>query len=207
MCFRHEIFLHVYLDDVQESCMTILSSSKRVLHILLNRGSSQLSSSSAFMRTLEPNTNLVISLKQSSIVSTDIFIKTMLGIGLVIVITLSSTSDGEQSFGSQAGASMYGSSKIPSLHLKCSSIGSNGLRKVGIKQLSLALSTTRALYMDTISIIPAYMLVNRSMDESTLDLKTGGDKVFKSHTGNVCTVVVILFTTLPRGIIGLLQLI
>ena len=88
---RHKFFEDAYLGDVQESSIIVLSSSKRFLHILLNRGSSQLSSSSAFMRTLEPNTNLVISLKQSSIVSTDIFIKTMLGIGLVIVISLSST--------------------------------------------------------------------------------------------------------------------
>ena len=143
-----------YLEDLQESSIMTLSSFKSSWHISLNRRSSQLSSSNAFTRTLEPYTNLVMSLKQSSIVSTDIFINTMLGIGLLMVISLSSTSDAVQIVGSQGGASMYGSSEIPSLHLKCSSIGSKGLRKAGIKQLSLALSTAAALYIDTISVIP-----------------------------------------------------
>ena len=99
-------FIDSYLGDMQESSMMILLSSKRFLHVLLYRGSSQLSSSTAFMRTREPYTNLVMSLKQSSIVSTDIFINTMLGMGLLMVISLSSTSDDEQSDGSQEGASM-----------------------------------------------------------------------------------------------------
>ena len=187
--------------------MMTLSSSKSFLHVSLYRGSSQLSSSTAFIRTLEPYTNLVMSLKQSSIVPTDMFIKTILGIGLLMVISLSSVSNGEQIVGSQGGASMYGSSEMPSLHLKCSSIGSKGLRKVGIRQLSLALSTAAALYMDTISSIPPYILVNRSMAVSTLGRNSGGAKFRNSHPGRVCTVDVIVFTTRPSGMIGLLQLI
>ena len=183
-----------------------LSSFKSSWHISLNRGSSQLSSSTAFIRTLEPYTNLVISSKQSSIVSTDMFINTILGIGFVMVISLSSTSDALQIVGSQGGASIYGSSEIPNLHLKCSSIGSKGLRKVGMKQLNLALSTAAALYIDTVSTIPPYMLLNLSMALFTLGLNNGGAKFCIIHTGKVCTDDVSVFTTCPSGMIGLLQL-
>ena len=96
---------------------------------------------------------------------------------------------------------------MPNLHLKCSSIGSKGRRKVGMRQLSLTLSTAADLYIDNIPIIPAYMLVNCSMAVSTLGRNNGGDKFFNSHTGRVCTVDVIVFTTFPNGMIGLLHLI
>ena len=195
-----------YLGDLQESSIMTLAPFNSSWHISLNLRSSQLSSSTALMRTLEPYTNFVMSSKQSSIVSTDMFINTMLGIGLLMVISLSSTSDAVQVVGSQGGASMYGSSEIPNLHLKCSSIGSKGLRKVGMRQLSLALSTAAALYIDTISTIPPYMLVNLSMALFTLGLNKGGVKFRISHTGRVCTDDVIVFTTFPSGMIGLLQL-
>ena len=65
-----------------------------------------------------------MSWKQSSIVSTDMFINTMLGIGLLMVISLSSISDAEQIVGSQGGLSMYSSSDMPNLQRKCSKIGS-----------------------------------------------------------------------------------
>ena len=130
----------------------------------------------------------------------------MLGIGFVMVISLSSTSDDEQIVGSQGGASIYGSSEIPNLHLKCSSIGSKGRRKVGMRQLSLALSTAAALYIETISVIPEYMFVNRSITVSNLGRNNGGAKNLMSHNGRVCTVDVIVFTTFPSGMIGLLQL-
>ena len=81
----------------------------------------------------------------------------MFGIGLVIVISLSSTSDGEHIVGSQGGASMKSSSDIPSLHRKCSNIGSNGLRKIGRRQLNLALSNTSALYKEIFSVILEYI--------------------------------------------------
>ena len=124
----------------------------------------------------------------------------MLGIGFVMVISLSSTSDDEQIVGSQGGASIYGSSEIPNLHLKCSSIGSKGRRKVGMRQLSLALSTAAALYIETISVIPEYMFVNRSITVSNLGRNNGGAKNLMSHNGRVCTVDVIVFTTFPSGI-------
>ena len=50
------------------------------------------------------------------------------------------------------------------------------------------------------------MLVNRSMALSTLGLNNGGAKFLNSHTGRVCAVDVTLFTTLPSGMMGLLQL-
>ena len=199
--------MYLYLAEEQVSSIMTLSSSKSFWHVSLNLGSPQFSSSATLMSTLAPYCNFVISWKQSSLVSTEMFISTMLGIGLVIVISLSSISDFEQIVGSQGGASMYGPSEMPSLHLKCSSIGSKGLRKVGIRQLSLALSTAAALYIDAISIIPPYILVNRSMAVSTLGRNNGGAKCLNSHPGRVCTVDVILFTTLPSGMIGLLQLI
>ena len=96
------------------------------------------------MSTLAPNSSLVISSKQSSIVSTVVFVKTMFGIGLDIEISRSSTSDLEQISGLHGGASMNSSSEMPNLHLKYSNIGSKGLRNVGIRQLSLALSKAAA---------------------------------------------------------------
>ena len=82
----------------------------------------------------------------------------MLGIGLLIVISLSSISEVEHIAGSQGGASMYGSSDMPSLHRKCSKIGSKGLIKIGRKQLSLALSNAAVLYKEIFSDAAEYIL-------------------------------------------------
>ena len=172
----------------------------------MNLGSSQLSSSATLMSTLIPYSNLFMSLKQSSIVSTDMFINAMLGIGLVMVISLSSSSDVGQGDGLQGAASIYWSSEIPSLHRKCSNIGSNGLTSVGMRQLSRALLTAAALYIDTMSITCPNLFENFVIAVSTLVLNNGGAICRKSHTGNVCTVVVIVFIALPRGMMGLLQL-
>ena len=82
----------------------------------------------------------------------------MLGIGLLIVISLSSISEVEHIAGSQGGASMYGSSDMPSLHRKCSKVGSKGLIKIGRKQLSLALSNAAVLYKEIFSNAAEYIL-------------------------------------------------
>ena len=100
---------------------------------------------------------------------------------------------------------MYSSSDMPNLQRKCSRIGSNGRLSFGIRQLSCALSTTAALYIDTIPVIPEYMFVNRAMMLSTTGLNRGGAMVLRSHTGNVCAVVVIVFTAAPNGIMGRLH--
>ena len=183
-----------------------LSSSYNFWHMPKNFGFSQLSSSAIFISALIPYSNFLMSLKQSSIVSTDMLIKVILGTGLDMVISLSSSSDIEQFDGLQGAASMYWSSEIPSLQRKLSSIGSKGLRSVGMKQLSLALSTAAALYIDIISLMCVNMCIYFVIAVSTLGRKKGGTMCLKSHTGNVCAVVVIVFIALPRGIIGLLQL-
>ena len=51
------------------------------------------------------------------------------------------------------------------------------------------------------------MLVTRSITVSNLGRNNGGAKNLNSHNGRVCTVDVIVFTTFPRGMIGLLQLV
>ena len=139
------------------SSMMTLSSFISCSHKPPNCGSSQLSSSATLISTLDPYFSFVMSSKQSSLVSMDTFMRIMFGIGLVIVISLSSTSDGEHIVGSQGGASMKSSSDIPSLHRKCSNIGSNGLRKIGRRQLNLALSNTSALYKEIFSVILEYI--------------------------------------------------
>ena len=198
--------MYLYLAEEQVSSIMTLSSSNSFWQVSLNLGSSQFSSLATLKSTLAPYCNFVISGKQSSLVSTEMFISTMLGIGLVIVISLSSISDFAQIVGSQGGASMYSSSDMPNLHLKCSNMGSNGLRSVGMRQLSLALSTTAALYILTISIIPEYIFENLVIVLSTLGLNKGGAKFLSNHTGNVDAVDVIVFTALPNGTMGLLHL-
>ena len=49
------------------------------------------------------------------------------------------------------------------------------------------------------------MFVNRAIMLSTFGLNNGGAIVLRSHTGNVCAVVVIVFMAVPNGIIGLLH--
>ena len=206
------------------SSMMTLSSFISCSHKPPNCGSSQLSSSATLISTLDPYFSFVMSLKQSSLVSMDTFMRIMFGIGLVIVISLSSTSDGEHIVGSQGGASMKSSSDIPSMHRKCSNIGSNGLRKIGRRQDSLALSITSALYKEIFSVILEYISDSIAMAwsvksayrvraVSTFGLNSGGvaviisqgAKFLRSHTGNVCAVVVIAFTAAPNGMIGLLH--
>ena len=140
----------------------------------MNLGSSQLSSSAIFMSTLIPYSNLFMSLKQSSIVSTDMFMKVILGIVLVMVISLSSSPDFEQFDILQGPASIYLSSEIPSLHRMWSNIGSKGLRSVGMRQLNLALSTAAALYIDTISIKYPNIFENFIIAVLTLGFNNGG---------------------------------
>ena len=111
-----------YLGVEHASSMITLSSSKRLLHISCNLGSSQLSSSKTLMRTLAPYCNFYISSKQSSIVSTEIFINIMLGIGLIMLSCRSSISDAEQIVWSQGGSSMNSSSDIPNLQRNCCKI-------------------------------------------------------------------------------------
>ena len=119
---------------------------------------------------------------------------------------------------------MNSSSDIPSLHRKCSRIGSNGLRKIGRRQLNLALSNASALYKEIFSVILEYISDSiaiawsvrsayRLRAVSTLGLNSGGANVLRSqgakflrsHTGNVCAVVVIVLTAAPNGMIGLLH--
>ena len=49
------------------------------------------------------------------------------------------------------------------------------------------------------------MFVNLLIALSNLGLNRGGATVLRSHTGNVCAVVVMVFIALPKGIIGLLH--
>ena len=151
-----------------------LSSSYNFWHMPKNFGFSQLSSSAIFISALIPYSNFFMSLKQSSIVSTDMLIKVILGTGLDMVISLSSSSDIEQFDGLQGAASMYWSSEIPSLHRKYSSIGSKGLRSLGIKQLSLAWSMAAALYIDTISLMCVNMFMYCIIAVSTVGRNNGG---------------------------------
>ena len=101
-----------YLGIEHASAMITLSSSRRLLHISCNLGSSQLSSSKTLMRALAPYCNL------SYLGNNRLLFPLGYRFGHCKI------SKAEQNGGSQGETSMYSSSDMPNLQRKCSKIGS-----------------------------------------------------------------------------------
>ena len=194
--------MYSYLGEEQcSSSMTILFW-KRSLHMSSYLGSLQSWSSTILMSILAPKFSFVISGKQSSIVWTAKFISIILGIGLLIVITLSSSAVVLQSVRLHTGASIYWSFDIPNLHLICSKIGSKGRRNFGIRHRSPNFSQARDLYNESMFST----LDHRIRAASALGLYAGGNAFLKSHVEKLWAEFVSVLIVWPTGMIGRLQL-
>ena len=194
--------MYSYLGEEQFSSSMTIWSWKRSLHMFSYRGSLQSWSSTILMSILAPKTSFVISEKQSSIVWTAKFISIILDIGLLIVISLSSSAVVLQIVRLHAGASIYWSLDIPNLHRICSKIGSKGRRNLGIRHRSPNFSQALDLYNESMFST----VDHRFRAVSALGLNAGGNAFLKSHEEKLWAELVSVLIVRPMGIIGRLQL-